>query len=360
MIKFHSLVFLVGLLSGVDARRFLVYCDLTPQPVIQLRKDAATGEYHVSYNGVEETPGQDRSLSSNEMEPSLRGNFFGNGVNAIDVSPSRELNETEYDEGELIAARHCICSWNETVYCPVDNQYCGIPVLSSPNQIRACFNVNDQTIFARSIWLYVVVWIAILLSLLFFTGWGRTMLVALPGNCICGSVYLEFLADRMMERNPDLANNLIHRNLRRRRRRLMRRLGQLTGEIPPFATPVVEEQNEADLPNETAKPPTSLALRTKIYRSNELPSSPSNEGDDYEFNHEDTCAICVAPLEDGERVGALACRHDFHVNCIKQWLSRRNCCPVCRRTNVATPQYEETAHCEVATEDVSGTIDEPP
>jgi hypothetical protein len=46
-------------------------------------------------------------------------------------------------------------------------------------------------------------------------------------------------------------------------------------------------------------------------------------------------------LEDGDRVGALPCFHQFHVDCLKEWLRRRNACPLCQATEVATPQYDD-------------------
>jgi hypothetical protein len=30
----------------------------------------------------------------------------------------------------------------------------------------------------------------------------------------------------------------------------------------------------------------------------------------------------------------------FHVGCLKAWLKRKNACPICQRTDVATPGYE--------------------
>ncbi|RLN30973.1 hypothetical protein C2845_PM05G30400 [Panicum miliaceum] len=33
-----------------------------------------------------------------------------------------------------------------------------------------------------------------------------------------------------------------------------------------------------------------------------------------------------------EETGKLSCRHSYHVHCIKQWLSQKNACPVCKTT----------------------------
>jgi len=65
------------------------------------------------------------------------------------------------------------------------------------------------------------------------------------------------------------------------------------------------------------------------------------DGDGDSLN-EPTCTICFAPLEDGELVGDLQCRHIFHKACLKSWCTRKNACPLCnvpianrRRTGAA-------------------------
>ncbi|CAI5486257.1 unnamed protein product [Closterium sp. Naga37s-1] len=46
----------------------------------------------------------------------------------------------------------------------------------------------------------------------------------------------------------------------------------------------------------------------------------------------ETCAICLEDYEWGDRLRLLPCSHEFHVDCVDQWLStRRLFCPVCKR-----------------------------
>ncbi|KAL0360686.1 UNVERIFIED_CONTAM: E3 ubiquitin-protein ligase [Sesamum radiatum] len=43
------------------------------------------------------------------------------------------------------------------------------------------------------------------------------------------------------------------------------------------------------------------------------------------------CAICLENLQQAEVCRVLpACRHEFHVQCIDPWLSKRLNCPICR------------------------------
>ncbi|KAK9020508.1 hypothetical protein V6N11_010531 [Hibiscus sabdariffa] len=42
------------------------------------------------------------------------------------------------------------------------------------------------------------------------------------------------------------------------------------------------------------------------------------------------CSICREEYADGDDTGILDCGHDFHTNCIKQWLMLKNLCPICK------------------------------
>ncbi|KAK4804202.1 hypothetical protein SAY86_004019 [Trapa natans] len=42
------------------------------------------------------------------------------------------------------------------------------------------------------------------------------------------------------------------------------------------------------------------------------------------------CCICQEEYNEGEEIGTLECGHDFHRDCIKQWLMHKNLCPICK------------------------------
>ncbi|XP_048332009.2 probable E3 ubiquitin-protein ligase RHG1A isoform X2 [Ziziphus jujuba] len=48
------------------------------------------------------------------------------------------------------------------------------------------------------------------------------------------------------------------------------------------------------------------------------------------------CCICQEDYNEGEDLGTLECGHDFHSDCIKQWLMHKNLCPICKTTALAT------------------------
>ena len=64
-----------------------------------------------------------------------------------------------------------------------------------------------------------------------------------------------------------------------------------------------------------------------------------------EFDEDDTfdCTICLGIVEDGEQIGALPCSHIFHALCLKQWIKRRNVCPLCQIPDIATPRAIEAS-----------------
>ncbi|XP_073118589.1 probable E3 ubiquitin-protein ligase RHG1A isoform X2 [Henckelia pumila] len=48
------------------------------------------------------------------------------------------------------------------------------------------------------------------------------------------------------------------------------------------------------------------------------------------------CSICREEYNEGEGIGTLECGHDFHQECIKQWLMQKNLCPICKTTGLTT------------------------
>lgn len=48
------------------------------------------------------------------------------------------------------------------------------------------------------------------------------------------------------------------------------------------------------------------------------------------------CCICQEEYRAGDDIGTLNCGHEFHTNCIKQWLTMKNLCPICKTTALET------------------------
>ncbi|KAI3708348.1 hypothetical protein L2E82_37516 [Cichorium intybus] len=65
----------------------------------------------------------------------------------------------------------------------------------------------------------------------------------------------------------------------------------------------------------------SKNLKTKTFVS----SRSSHVDDEHKF-----CVICQVEFENEEKIGVLKCCHEYHEECIKKWLIRRNRCPICK------------------------------
>ncbi|VFQ68371.1 unnamed protein product [Cuscuta campestris] len=48
------------------------------------------------------------------------------------------------------------------------------------------------------------------------------------------------------------------------------------------------------------------------------------------------CCICQEAYATADDIGTLQCGHQFHTNCIKQWLILKNLCPICKTTALKT------------------------
>nr|XP_027076892.1 probable E3 ubiquitin-protein ligase ZFP1 [Coffea arabica] len=46
------------------------------------------------------------------------------------------------------------------------------------------------------------------------------------------------------------------------------------------------------------------------------------------------CVVCQCECENGETIGTLECKHEYHADCIKRWLMKKNVCPLCKREGI--------------------------
>ncbi|XP_074380916.1 putative E3 ubiquitin-protein ligase RHG1A isoform X1 [Apium graveolens] len=52
------------------------------------------------------------------------------------------------------------------------------------------------------------------------------------------------------------------------------------------------------------------------------------------------CCICQDEYSCGDELGELECGHGFHAECIKQWLTQKNLCPICKTTAMGNKEKE--------------------
>ena len=61
------------------------------------------------------------------------------------------------------------------------------------------------------------------------------------------------------------------------------------------------------------------------------------EADPWASVCEETCTICCADIEEGDKIYKLNCGHTFHKACIDPWLKKSSECPNCRCDVFAKP-----------------------
>jgi len=78
-------------------------------------------------------------------------------------------------------------------------------------------------------------------------------------------------------------------------------------------------------------------MSVRVVRCNVEPSAPVGIIVDvplfnsyHSLDEEDECSICLDPKTSAESVSFEGCNHSFHEKCIRDWLSIKSTCPLCR------------------------------
>jgi hypothetical protein len=351
-------------------------CGVEELPIVILSKNPETGKFSLVHR-IRHPDLDDRKLqllNHQDIQDSLRDGrrsgvrrgLFPGLLSETKEEISQRRLEQSAGEGmgnlteSLYYARECGCfesSLYPTVYCPFTIHSCVSPTSINPSQLPHCLMEPQGSQFATMFLFVVVAWFTVvLLSFCMCTYWASEFFDYLFSCCFPS--WNQQVVTRMIQNNPRRAKRLIRNHLLRRRR-ILERLAVLAVDADTSSARAIEQAIQeivgmAD--NEYPKEdPTSLVLRTKVYRdgcaSRKCHRSLENaEGQDEE---DLSCTICFAPLWDGDRVGALPCKHLFHVECLKSWLKRRNVCPLCQAQDVATPQFDKPADPEIEPSETS-------
>lgn len=308
-----------------------------------------------------------------------------------DEDPTTAMQEdgTAKNE-EYFYARECSCFPKlPTVYCPFVADVCQEPDTSTSSssgdqqQLPGCLTLVVENETQSQILIYLtIVGFWMVGGLCIFTKFGRSAVDYPISWCIPG--WTQKRVRQMMQEDPHRTARLLQAFARRRYLRMerlaleasmqtawteeqlrqqQRQTLQEAG-VTPFSTTTTttttttldpQEPPTSLPPREVLFPspgmpthardplqPVSFSLRTCTFRKKVVVESANNSAEN-ELGHEDTedssCTICFAPLVNGERVGALACKHVFHVDCLKMWVKRRNVCPLCQTREIATPLF---------------------
>ena len=338
-----------------SGRTFRWFCDISAEPVVELAKDLSTGEIYVKNPEDHKYPlGQDGPGRQLENELPLRASTLKDDswVSAVQVRQAQDADTTQM---YALTARKCTCANDPAqylgmdYYCMQPYTHCAIPSWwgGAENLTPGCVNRPKRERFVRGVWPVVVVWFSLLITCFLCTKPGHMVYDYALG--LCCPCWTNWVANRMLRRDPDRANHLIRQYWRRRRRALERRYFLMIAERRARGEVDDDDEAEREVDDSTSDlfPPTELALKTRIFnRSDEeaaLVADDTLSDEDSDLGDEAACTICLGVIEDGARVGALACDHIFHVECLKPWLARRNVCPLCQMENAATPRCRPRA-----------------
>lgn len=71
-------------------------------------------------------------------------------------------------------------------------------------------------------------------------------------------------------------------------------------------------------------------LKTRSFSSVEIPCNLESAA--CSDHKTDFCVICQSDYKDQENVGTLDCGHEYHADCVTNWLIVKNSCPICKST----------------------------
>ncbi|KAI3954907.1 hypothetical protein MKW92_029071 [Papaver armeniacum] len=82
----------------------------------------------------------------------------------------------------------------------------------------------------------------------------------------------------------------------------------------------------------------SSHLRTRVH---------TTTGDSTGEEETEICTVCQDGYENKDKIATLDCKHEYHEDCITQWLLQKNVCPVCKRQALKAqgPKAMEELHC---------------
>jgi len=329
---------------AVCSTHFRWICSLQQEPVVMLAIDPATGEAWLPDN---DQNGTGRLLRSAVLDP-----VYMNEDEIIDdmewasrtievtgniqqrhrwAETKTETEEKVVDDYVLKQARLCRCVESVGTYCLLGGgeDVCAVPWPWHADFAPKCYRLSPKVVFVRNMWPVVLLWMMTLLMCFLFTRCGREARRYIFGMC-CSNILLERETERRLRFELDVRDRLRQE--------------------------MIEYQRQQDIANHDDSPDqgectTPLVLKTRRFylESNDTGILEANSGDEARFEDEEklddddqdqdqTCMICIGALKNGDRVGDLpGCSHTFHVECLKLWIKRRNVCPLCQNTNIATP-----------------------
>ena len=295
----------------VDARNvtqptsFRCWCDTGRLPLVKFL-NYGNGTYVIVEENVAEEDrqgGENRGRSlRRETDTSMLSLLFGDTTsrhgNSLDpivpvgVVEPRALQETNGTTGYFVYGRRCSCAINDgEFYCPTDADLCRVwesgNFYQRGQRIIQCEG-KIQDMHVRFLLPATIFGFLVLAFLLFGSRRGRHACTYLASLVFCWSneKYTQSLQEEV-----EVQTRLERVRAGRSSARVVRKV--------------------------------AASLKTQVYQAESM---------------QQDCMICLADFQAGDRVGKLPCKHTFHVDpCLKEWLVRKNHCPLCHAENLALP-----------------------
>lgn len=332
-------------------RSYRYECGVDPE-IIALRLDRERGQYVrvVSDDNDDNNDNNDRRELTVLMGARITssGRIRGNNHDGLAVVDDDRHGRDLVDD-EVVPVRACSCRDIGPVYCPLRVDHCAVirrydPTVHGSLPLGCVDPVEKKDEFAETTFMIVVLWFSVLLSCIICTHWGRQLVHFFLSSCIPG--YNPALAWFILRTDRELANVMMHRHVDSQRHLMFQRLEHISSEL------AADILNGRDILDETQHPiqqaikkkqAGTLALKTRILENDQHSAEKAESNANKEENDDDEvfddCIICFQPLESGDRVGDLPCKHLFHADCLKTWLKRRNACPLCNANQIASPRF---------------------
>mmetsp|Transcript_29014 Transcript_29014/g.33340 ORF Transcript_29014/g.33340 Transcript_29014/m.33340 type:complete len:515 (-) Transcript_29014:117-1661(-) len=319
----------------------------------------------------------------------MRGTRSSNSsLNTVSSSSSSNLNRNLNQD--IIYGRECKCGSvhrESKTYCIIKNNenWCRVP--NSKSDSVECYQHNTSQIFIRNTWPLTLLWLLAMVIYLVVTEAGRNLLrYVLHKICRCQCMDNRRLVEDILEREAATRNLLQGSSFVRsnhcntnvtyilktksyksedtseRKKNGSYGLDSSPSNQTLATTPDTKsssfsfddsarhyndtDESNSPSPNSSAED-IEICSPCSTVRSN---NDTNHEGDeDDEFDDDEVmCTICMIEIEDGDRIGALPCNHPFHVDCLKEWIKRRNVCPLCQSPDIAEERNQNPPTAEQA------------
>jgi len=295
----------------------------------------------------------------------------------------------------VVEVRECPCvphvtyGIRQNYYCETNQGYCAIPgSYQARDSEPVCLNIQNDEIFVRSVWPIILIWFALTLVFCSCTWAGRnaTDFVISMGFPSWNKYIFEAICNqssrtqreapmensnnaRDAQRSPlgrnensdGIFNNgpetsqrgnnssCLQQIVYRRRTHFKNRYqgivhrARMRGEGVHNSTS--DGGFEYEIPTRRFKCDKQLVNTQQSRQATQefgdglrFGFGETSANDDESEDEDPACAICHEAFEDGDRVTETECNHVFHVACLKDWLTRRNVCPLCMQEGVAKPK----------------------